>query len=117
MAHSGSAFSASSKDFCEARYQNECWYSIAWSKCCCASGLHDVSKWTLPRSCGGAAATADCPNAPAIATAAIAVRRVLIIVGFLVYPLCVQKGRTKCGACFGHSREDPDYRSSLSLNK
>ena len=48
MPHSGSAFSASSNTFCEARYQNECWYSIAWSNCFCASGLHEVSKWTLP---------------------------------------------------------------------
>ena len=48
MPHSGSAFSTSSNTFCDARYQNECWYSIAWSKSFCASGLHDVSKCTLP---------------------------------------------------------------------
>src|ERR1035437_10423675 len=80
MAHSGSALSASSKDFCEARYQNECWYSIAWSKCCCASGLQDVSKWTLPRSFAGAA-KADGANISAIATMAIVVRLILIIIG------------------------------------
>src|SRR6188472_1469877 len=69
MPHSGSALSVSSKACCDARYQNECWYSIARLKCFCASGLHDVSKFTLP------SLTSDWPNAgcakenPAAATA------------------------------------------------
>src|SRR5277367_3045686 len=80
MAHPGSAFSAPSNDFCEARYQNECWYSIAWSNCCCASGLQDVWKWTLPRSSAGAA-KADDADIPAMATTAIVVEAVLIMAG------------------------------------
>src|SRR3954470_15049049 len=58
MAHSGSAFSASSNAICDARYQNECWYSIARSKCFCASGLHEVSKWTFPSLLSSDCATA-----------------------------------------------------------
>src|SRR5829696_4916450 len=60
MAHSGSALKASSNDFCEARYQNECWYSMARSKCCCAAALHEVSKCTVPRSVSDAAEA--CPT-------------------------------------------------------
>src|SRR5262245_55986583 len=48
MPHSGSAVSTSSNVFCDARYQKECWYSIAVSNSFCASGLHDVSKCTFP---------------------------------------------------------------------
>src|SRR6478735_11435774 len=81
MPHSGSAFRTSSKTFCDARYQNECWYSIAWSKSFCASGLHDVSKCTLPSFPSSTCAKAGCANeinvAPANAT--IAVFKILII--------------------------------------
>src|SRR5262245_6248805 len=48
MLQSGWAFSASSNIFCDARYQNECWYSMPRSNSFCASALHDVAKWTLP---------------------------------------------------------------------
>src|SRR5688572_19071601 len=60
MPHSGSALSTSSNAFCDERYQNECWYSMARLNCFCASGLQDVSKLTLPNfwpfwaSAGGA---------------------------------------------------------------
>src|SRR5437879_1169510 len=60
MPHSGSDFSASSYSICEARYQNECWYSIARSKCFCASPWHDVSKWTSPSLPSSPCAKAGC---------------------------------------------------------
>src|ERR1700754_873765 len=63
MPHSGSAFSTSSNTFCDARYQNECWYSMPWLKSFCASGLQEVSKLTLPSlsspACAGCASTAE----------------------------------------------------------
>ena len=61
MPHSGSAFSTSSNTFCDARYQNECWYSIPRSNSFCASGLHDVSKCTVPSFL-----SSDCPNAGSV---------------------------------------------------
>src|SRR5713226_6074989 len=84
MPHSGSAFNTSSNACCDARYQNECWYSIARLNSFCASGLHDVSKFTLPSFL-----SSDCPNAgcasesPAAAAAAIA-NDVLIMIQLLV---------------------------------
>src|ERR1043166_805100 len=70
MAHSGSALSASSKAICEARYQNECWYSIARSKCFCASPLHDVSKCTCPSFALSVCPNADCASERLIAAVA-----------------------------------------------
>src|ERR1041384_8125446 len=74
MPHSGSAFSASSNTRCEARYQNECWYSIPWSKSFCASGLHEVSKCTVPSLLSSDCPSAVCTNeSPTAAAAAIAI--------------------------------------------
>src|SRR4051794_18806515 len=70
MAQPGSAFNAASKDRCEARYQNECWKSIARSKAAAASGVQDVSKWTLPKvSMAGWASTGWPMEMPAAARA------------------------------------------------
>jgi hypothetical protein len=51
--------------------------------------LQDVSKWTLPKSSGGAA-KADGPNAHAAAATAIVVGPVLIMIGLPVQPFCAQ---------------------------
>src|SRR3954464_4188957 len=48
MPHSGSFFRTSSKVFCEARCQKECWNSMPLSKTFCASALHEVTKCTVP---------------------------------------------------------------------
>src|SRR5882757_3316600 len=70
MAQPGSAFNAASKERCDARYQNECWKSIARSKAAAASGEQEVSKWTLPRISGaGWARTGWLTAMPAATTA------------------------------------------------
>src|SRR4051812_19915882 len=61
MAQPGSAFKAASKERCDARYQNECWKSIARSNAAAAFGVQDVSKWTLPKVSTAGWATAGWP--------------------------------------------------------
>src|SRR5262249_42262067 len=85
MPHSGSAFNTSSKTFCDARYQNECWYSIPWSKSFCASGLHDVSKCTLPSFPSSTCPKAECASEMlivAVTAATIADADVVILTSF-----------------------------------
>src|SRR6266700_3255426 len=73
MPHSGSVFSTSPNVCCDARYQNECWYSIPLSNSFCASGLHDVSKCTVPSLVSSDCPSAGCANeSPTAAVAAIA---------------------------------------------
>src|ERR1700712_4402266 len=70
MPHSGSTFNTSSNVRCDARYQNECWYSMAWLNSFCASGLQEVSKLTLP-SLSSPACASERPVDNAIATARV----------------------------------------------
>src|SRR5215471_14793064 len=63
MAQVGSLASALSNTFCEARYQKECWYSMARSKSAWAAALHEVSKWTLPSLSSEAWAKTTDPSA------------------------------------------------------
>src|ERR1700693_3104956 len=79
MPHSGSAFSTSSNTFWDARYQNECWYSIARLKYFCASGLHDVSKFTLPSVCSDCAKVGCASKMPVIAVIAVANGALIIV--------------------------------------
>src|SRR5215510_11884982 len=69
MPHSGSFFSTSSNVFCDARYQKECWYSMARLNSFCASGVHDVWKFTLP-SCSSTWANAGWASTAAAPTEA-----------------------------------------------
>src|ERR1700722_1384739 len=86
MAHWGSVFSTSSKVFCEARYQNECWYSMPRSNSFCASGVHDVSKCTLPSLLSSvcprvAVRASETPVAATAATANEVLFMILLLVG------------------------------------
>src|SRR5262249_17873247 len=96
MPHSGSVFSTSSNTFCDARYQKECWYSMARLNCFCASGLHDVSKRTLPSLLSSACAWAGWQRATLIASATaganepnLNILRLPVLENFLrVRPVC-----------------------------
>src|SRR5438045_7551326 len=79
MPHSGSAFNTSSKTCCDARYQNECWYSMARLKCFCASGLHDVSKFTLPSFVSSDFASAGCAHKMPIAAGIVTAQALLFM--------------------------------------
>src|SRR5215510_6091332 len=89
MPHSGSAFNTSSKTLCDARYQNECWYSIALSNSFCACGLHEVSKCTLPSLLSSTCPKAGCASTVTVDTSAAAPHNVLIMI-YLLALLLIQ---------------------------
>src|SRR5262245_2194223 len=80
MPQVASALSASSKVCLEARYQNECWYSIPWSNNFCALALHEVSNLTLPSCFALVCANAGGASVMATAIAPIAANNVLSMV-------------------------------------
>src|SRR5215468_7044004 len=111
MPHSASAFSTSWNAICDARYQNECWYTIARSKFFCASGLHDVSKCTVPSFLSSTCAKAGRASATPAAAMAVMATDVLIMVQLAVSIQISGYLRSLSGRC-----RDPDYSGITNVS-
>src|SRR6059036_3002127 len=108
MPHSGSAFSTSSKVRCDARYQNECWYSMPRLKSFCASALQEVSKFTVPSV--ALSARAGCPSARPVESV-IAIARVVFIALLHFFGCFDDEGAAKGGKSLS---DEPDFYSRFA---